>query len=77
MQNVYLSKKLLYKTTKDLIRVGRNYDGGYLVSKKDIFNSEILISFGIYDDCTFELDFKKINPVKIFAYDASMGHQFF
>ncbi len=53
-----------------LIRVGKNNDGGYLVGKKSILNSENLISFGISDDWSFEEQFSKINSsTNIFAYD--------
>ena len=40
-----------------LIRVGKNNDGGYLVGKKSILNSENLISLGISDDWSFEEQF--------------------
>ena len=57
-----------------LIRVGKNNDGGYLVGKKSILNSENLISFGISDDWSFEEQFSKINSsTNIFAYDDVLG----
>ena len=53
-----------------LIRLGKNNDGGYLVGKKTILESEILISLGIGDDWSFESDFLKINnQSKIIMYD--------
>ena len=53
-----------------LIRVGNNFDGGYLVGSTSLQHAEILISFGICDDWTFEKDFRlKNNKCEIFCYD--------
>ena len=41
----------------EILRVGPNKDGGYLVGKKSLVNSKYLISFGIFDDWIFEKDF--------------------
>ncbi len=60
----------------DLVRIGRDYDGGYLVSKSDIEKSELLIALGIYDDWSFESDFVKYNDIKVIAYDASVDFRF-
>lgn len=56
----------------DLVRVGRNYDGGYVISKSLIEETEMLLSFGINDDWSFEMDvYKKFN-IKCIAYDFSI-----
>ena len=58
------------KKNYSLHRVGKNYDGGYLVSKETILKSDTLLSLGINDDWSFEKHFKKINSeAKIFCYD--------
>lgn len=68
-----LPEFLKFKSGSDLIRVGRYYDGGYLVSQKDIEMSDFLLSLGINDDWSFEQGFVKINnTVKVHAYDASV-----
>ena len=36
-----------FETAKDLVRIGRDYDGGYLVCKKDIDKTGVLIRLGI------------------------------
>jgi hypothetical protein len=65
------------KQARDLIRIGKKYDGGYLVSQSDIEKSEILIGLGINDDWSFEEDFLSRKKVCIFAYDASVSKEYF
>ncbi len=48
-----------------LSRMGVNKDGGYIVNEKLINNSNILISFGMGDEFSFENDFlKKMKKIK-------------
>lgn len=56
----------------DLVRLGRDHDGGYLVNREDILKSQSLLSFGIGDDCSFEQDFAKIQPCPVSAYDGTL-----
>jgi len=72
-----IPKGFLYKSALDLVRIGRNNDGGYLVSKSDIKKSKILIGLGINDDWSFEQDFKKIKDIEVLAYDASISQKVF
>ncbi len=73
---VTLPNFMKYKPAVDLIRVGRDYDGGYLVSKKDVEASEILISLGISQDWSFEEEFCTHSKVPVIAYDASVSKRF-
>jgi hypothetical protein len=57
----------------DLIRLGKNNDGGYIVNKSDIKKTQKLLSFGIKDDWSFEEDFYKINSCSIDAYDGTIN----
>ncbi|WP_298768700.1 hypothetical protein [uncultured Shewanella sp.] len=66
-----------FTTALDLVRVGRDYDGGYLVSKSDIDKSDVLIGLGINDDWSFESDFCQYNDVPVYAYDASVSKKVF
>lgn len=77
MIRAILPKTFNFKTTDDLIRVGRENDGGYLVSAADIKASDYLIGLGISDDWSFEEHFKSLNDVEIVAYDASVGKKKF
>jgi hypothetical protein len=68
-----IPKIFLPNYTVNLIRIGKNNDGGYLVDKQSVLNSNILISFGINDDCSFELEFEYLNSnVKVFCYDGTI-----
>jgi len=63
---------------KDLIRLGKNNDGGYLVSENDIKNTKNLISLGVSFDISFEKDFKRYNKyLKILCYDGSVGFKYY
>lgn len=44
MKKVILNNSFCPKGTYDLVRLGKIYDAGYLVDKRDIFRSDILIS---------------------------------
>ena len=61
------------KKNYDLVRIGRDNDGGYLVSKKTILESNYLISFGILDDTSFENDFLKINNIPAICFDHTIN----
>ena len=64
------------KKNFNLIRCGRNNDGGYLVSNKTILEAKTLIAFGILDDCSFEGDFIKINSVNVYCYDHTVNKSY-
>ena len=55
----------------DLVRIGNEHDGGYIVSRRQIEKTDIVLSFGIRDDWTFEDDFSKRKDVKVYSYDYS------
>jgi hypothetical protein len=61
----------------DLIRVGRNYDGGYVISELLMNQSSLLLSFGINDDWSFEEDFYNKSGIKCFGFDYSINNKTF
>ena len=78
MKKGFIPKCFSFESTKDLIRVGKENDGGYLVSKKDIKNADVLVGLGINDDWSFEEEFRNIKDVPVYAYDGSIdAKQFF
>ena len=63
---------------KDLIRLGNNYDGGYIISKKSLEKDNFLLSFGMSSDWSFEEDFIKENKLnKVHIYDHTVDLNFF
>ena len=61
---IVISKYFYPKTNCNLLRLGNKNDGGYVVEKNSIKNSEILLSFGLSDDWSFESDFSKLGKKK-------------
>ncbi|MDR1362772.1 MAG: FkbM family methyltransferase [Spirochaetaceae bacterium] len=55
----------------DLTRIGNKYDGGYILSKRQINKTEIVFSFGIWNNWAFEEDFSKRKDVAVYSYDYS------
>jgi len=71
MKPVTLPKVFKPYQCNDLVRLGKIYDGGYLVNKQDVINSQCLLSFGIGSDFSFEEQFHKLNNCPVIAYDDS------
>ena len=62
----------------NLVRLGRNADGGYVVDLNIIKKSNILISFGMGSDWSFELDcIKKNKDMKIYQYHNRLLSRFY
>ncbi len=62
----------------NLIRLGTQGDGGYILSEKSINMSDALISLGIKDDWNFESEFLNINKnVSLIAVDLVTDSMFF
>ena len=61
----------------DLIRVGRDNDGGYLVEKKSLENTQSLISLGISNDWSFEESFlNKKKNISIKCFDDLLDEKY-
>src|SRR4051812_4791232 len=61
----------------ELIRIGRDSDGGYLVEPRSLYNADVLVGLGINDDWSFERDFLERNRVPLFAFDGSISYKVF
>ena len=56
--------------TNELVRLGRNMVGGYVVDLGMIEKTNTLITFGFGPERSFELDFLKMkNNCNVFIYD--------
>ena len=73
---IKISNLFYPKFKSNLLRLGRNFDGGYIVEKNSIKQSEILLSFGLSDDWTFEEDYSKLGENKVYCYDYSVNIRF-
>jgi hypothetical protein len=69
-----LPKQFKPKHKYNLIRIGRNNDGGYLVEKDSISKSNSLVSFGIGLDWSFEKDFFNYRKIPIHCYDHTLKY---
>ena len=74
---LYLNKRYNFLRPikhSSLIRVGNQGDGGYILDKRILKKSTILISFGVGDDWSFEKKCLDLNKkLKIFIYDNSIS----
>ena len=68
--------KPVHVDNKYLQRVGKNFDGGYVILKKFLKDTSLLISFGLSDDWSFEKHFFKINNCFIETYDHTVTDTF-
>ena len=60
--------------TPNLVRLGRVLDGGYVVDSEIIKQCNILITFGLGPDWSFELDYMKKNKeIEIYVYDHTVS----
>ena len=57
------------KSFSNLMRLGKNFDGGYIVSEGLIKKSDGLISFGYGNDSSFELDYIRMTNKQVHIYD--------
>tara|TARA_B100000953_G_scaffold105086_1_gene86090 strand:- start:111 stop:911 length:801 start_codon:yes stop_codon:yes gene_type:complete len=68
-----LPKFLQPKKINTLKRIGGNNDGGYVIDKKNISNSDVLIGLGMSDNWSFEESFNSINSVPTYIYDETVS----
>lgn len=62
----------------DMIRIGREHDGGYVVPRLAAKQADFLASFGLSEDWSFDEHFRDLNPsAQIHAYDHSISRKLF
>lgn len=63
---------------ENLIRIGKQNDGGYVIREQDIYATDVLVSLGVSFDWSFEKDFLiRNNKIKIKTFDGSTGFKYF
>lgn len=55
----------------NLVRVGKDYDGGYVVPEKALKSSDVLLGYGILDDISFEEGFSYIYQKPSYGFDCT------
>lgn len=73
---INVPKQFFPKFNCELIRLGNNSDGGYVISKKSVENSNFLISFGLSNDWSFEEAYTKMTNQKVYCFDLSVNNIF-
>jgi len=62
----------------DMVRIGRDHDGGYVLPKILVEEADSLLSLGVYNDWSFEGDFQRLKPaLPIDCYDHTIGSKRF
>ena len=65
----------VYKSPFKKVRLGREYDGGYVINLIPNVNYKLLIGCGISDDISFEEDFLKLYPKTVcLAFDGTINN---
>lgn len=76
MKSVTLPKIFMPFYCENIVRLGKNNDGGYLVNGSDVMKSNNLLSFGIGEDVSFEQDFIEQNKwCNVLAYDETIQNE--
>ncbi|MDB2557598.1 hypothetical protein N9X77_06535 [Luminiphilus sp.] len=70
---VLLAQWLAPKRVGKLVRLGQDFDGGYLINSLDLASSKALVSMGIQEDWSFERDFSLAANVSVKSFDFSVG----
>lgn len=69
--------KPIYSNKKNLLRLGPERDGGYILDKRIINTIKYIVTCGLNDDWDFEKDFQKIrSKTLILAYDHTVTINF-
>jgi len=69
MKSILLPKIFQPFQCDDIVRLGKDNDGGYLVNYADVLKSKNLLSFGVGSDISFEKDFIRLNDIPVQSFD--------
>ena len=67
-------KQLKIYNVGEKIRIGNTYDGGYVLPKQSIDQSECLFSYGINNDITFDEHYIKLTNRSVYGYDHTIDN---
>ena len=71
-------RRLIPVSMNDLIRVGRDHDGGYVLPRRLIEAADTVLALGLNDDWSFEQGLLELRPVlRVDGYDPSVSRKQF
>lgn len=73
MKTAYLPFALQPVSCDSLIRLGKDFDGGYVIDSRNISSTDILIGLGMNDDWSFEEDFTSSQKVPTYIFDGTVS----
>jgi hypothetical protein len=76
VEGLGISKIFKPYISKNLLRIGHNTDGGYVINQEIFNKSELLLTFGLGDEFSFEEDFHKKKNIEIIVYDHTVTKTF-
>ena len=69
--------KPYHTSFSNLVRLGRKYDGGYVIDKRVIAKTRTIVTCGLEAEWSFEKEFQKNNrDCKILAFDHTVNKKF-
>jgi len=68
-----IDKAFTPNATNNLVRLGDDFDGGYVVDKTSVEAADIMIALGVGDSWAFEKDCLAMRSMPLEAYDATVG----
>ncbi len=77
MNQVYLPRELRPFSCATLKRIGKDFDGGYVIDSRNIKTSDCLIGLGMNDDWSFEEHFTKLQKIPTYIFDGTVGQSRF
>ena len=70
------SKIFKPSATRDLVRLGGEYDGGYVLPERMFKNSHGLVTLGLSDEFQFERDFSRRTGMPVTCFDHTVNFKF-
>lgn len=58
-----------YNVLDKKVRLGSDYDGGYIINQTILDNVDVLYTYGVEHNCDFELDFNVLTSKPVHLYD--------
>ncbi len=69
--------KPYHTNLSNLVRLGRKFDGGYVIDKRVINKTKVIIACGLEAEWSFEKEFQKHNEdCKVIAFDHTVDKKF-